>query len=119
MSQDLDDGPFFHGTVADLHAGELLTSGRPSNYRPDVIMRHVYFTALVDGAGLAAAQEANDPALAAEVLQAAYRTDVRPLVAEARRRNQAARNPLGTFRASGYRAATIAERGTGTVATGL
>jgi L-rhamnose isomerase/sugar isomerase len=74
---------------------------------------------VVDDAALAAAQEANDPALAAEVLQAAYRTDVRPLAAEARRRNQAARNPLGTFRAAGYRAATIAERGTGTVATGL
>jgi L-rhamnose isomerase/sugar isomerase len=74
---------------------------------------------LVDGAALSAAQDTNDPALAAEVLQAAYRTDVRPLVAEARRRNQAARNPLGTFRAAGYRASTIAERGTGTVATGL
>jgi L-rhamnose isomerase/sugar isomerase len=74
---------------------------------------------LVDGAGLAAAQAENDPALAAEVLQSAYRADVRPLVAEARRRNGAARAPLATFRASGYRAATVADRGTGTVATGL
>jgi L-rhamnose isomerase/sugar isomerase len=53
------------------------------------------------------------------VLQAAYRTDVRPLVAEARRRNGAARTPLVTFRSAGYRAAAIAERGHGTVATGL
>jgi L-rhamnose isomerase/sugar isomerase len=74
---------------------------------------------LVDGEALAAAQDDNDPALAAELLQAAYRTDVRPLVAEARRRNGAARAPLATFRATGYRAAAIAERGTGTVATGL
>ena len=54
MREALDDGPFFHGTTADLRAGELLTAGRPSNYRPEVVMRHVYFTALVDGAGLAA-----------------------------------------------------------------
>ena len=54
MSQPLDGGPFFHGTIADLRVGDLLTAGRPSNYRPDVVMNHVYFTALVDGAGLAA-----------------------------------------------------------------
>ncbi|RKS80151.1 rifampin ADP-ribosylating transferase [Motilibacter peucedani] len=49
-----DEGPFFHGTVADLRPGDLLTAGRRSNYRPEVVMNHVYFTALVDGAGLAA-----------------------------------------------------------------
>lgn len=54
MSESLDDGPFFHGTIADLAVGEYLTAGRRSNYRPDIAMNHVYFTALVDGAGLAA-----------------------------------------------------------------
>ena len=54
MPHALDDGPFFHGTVADLRAGELLTPGLPSNYRPEIVMNHIYFTALVDGAGLAA-----------------------------------------------------------------
>jgi rifampin ADP-ribosylating transferase len=54
MSEPLDDGPFFHGTIADLSPGELLTAGRSSNYRPDIVMNHIYFTALVDGAGLAA-----------------------------------------------------------------
>ena len=54
MSTPLDDGPFFHGTIADLKPGDLLTAGRPSNYRPEVVMNHIYFTALVDGAGLAA-----------------------------------------------------------------
>jgi rifampin ADP-ribosylating transferase len=49
-----DAGPFFHGTVAHLQAGDLLTAGRPSNYRPEIVMNHVYFTALRDGAGLAA-----------------------------------------------------------------
>lgn len=48
------EGPFFHGTVADLRPGDLLTAGRPSNYRPEILMNHVYFTAVVDGAGLAA-----------------------------------------------------------------
>jgi rifampin ADP-ribosylating transferase len=47
-------GPFFHGTAAALRPGDLLTAGRPSNYRPEMTMNHVYFTALVDGAGLAA-----------------------------------------------------------------
>lgn len=50
----LDDGPFFHGTAAALTPGDLLTAGFASNYRPDVVMNHVYFTARRDGAGLAA-----------------------------------------------------------------
>ena len=50
----LDDGPFFHGTIADLDVGDFLTAGRRSNYRPEIVMNHVYFTALIDGAGLAA-----------------------------------------------------------------
>ncbi len=54
MPRPLDDGPFFHGTIADLGPGDLLTAGRRSNYRPEIVMNHVYFTALVDGAGLAA-----------------------------------------------------------------
>jgi L-rhamnose isomerase/sugar isomerase len=68
---------------------------------------------------LAGAQQANDPAAAAEVLQRGFRTDVRPLVAEARRRNGAALDPLATYRAVGYRAATIADRGAEALATGL
>ena len=50
----MDDGPFFHGTKADLRVGDLLTPGSRSNYRPEVVMNHIYFTALRDGAGLAA-----------------------------------------------------------------
>lgn len=45
---------FFHGTRAELRPGDRLTAGRPSNYRPELVMNHVYFTALLDGAGLAA-----------------------------------------------------------------
>ena len=62
MSDVLDDGPFFHGTKADLRVGELLSAGFRSNYRPEVVMNHIYFTALVDGAGLAAELAAGDGA---------------------------------------------------------
>jgi len=52
----LDHGPFYHGTRADLEIGDLLTAGYRSNYQPDIIMNHIYFTASgADGAGLAAA----------------------------------------------------------------
>lgn len=54
MTTALDDGPFFHGTKAQLEPGDLLTPGFNSNYRPEVVMNHIYFTALPDGAGLAA-----------------------------------------------------------------
>jgi rifampin ADP-ribosylating transferase len=54
VSKPLDEGPYFHGTIADLSAGQFLTPGRPSNYRPEIVMNHIYFTAAIDGAGLAA-----------------------------------------------------------------
>lgn len=50
-----DNGPFYHGTKADLQVGDLLTSGGTSNYKSELIMNHIYFTALANGAGLAAA----------------------------------------------------------------
>jgi len=52
--QILDSGPFFHGTKADLRVGDMLTAGFVSNYREDLVMNHIYFTALAKGAGLAA-----------------------------------------------------------------
>ncbi|MET8488588.1 NAD(+)--rifampin ADP-ribosyltransferase [Streptomyces tendae] len=60
MDQVLDEGPFFHGTKADLRVGDHLTAGFPSNYRPEIVMNHIYFTALRDGAGLAAELAAGD-----------------------------------------------------------
>jgi len=52
----LDHDPFYHGTRADLEIGDLLTPGFQSNYRPEITMNHIYFTASgPDGAGLAAA----------------------------------------------------------------
>lgn len=49
-----DEGPFYHGTKADLQIGDLLTAGGNSNYKPELKMNHIYFTALINGAGLAA-----------------------------------------------------------------
>jgi len=50
-----DKGPFYHGTKADLRVGDVLKSGGNSNYKPELKMNHIYFTALANGAGLAAA----------------------------------------------------------------
>ncbi|EPD89522.1 MULTISPECIES: NAD(+)--rifampin ADP-ribosyltransferase [Streptomyces] len=60
MGETLDSGPFYHGTKADLRVGDLLTAGFRSNYRPEIVMNHIYFTALRDGAGLAAQLAAGD-----------------------------------------------------------
>ncbi len=49
-----DKGPFYHGTKAHLQFGDLLTAGSNSNYKSELKMNHIYFTALVNGAGLAA-----------------------------------------------------------------
>jgi len=55
-----DKGPFYHGTKAALAIGDMLTAGDSSNYQADLRMNHIYFTALVNGAGLAAALAKGD-----------------------------------------------------------
>lgn len=55
-----DKGPFYHGTKADLKVGDLLLAGYMSNYKSDLMMNHIYFTALPNGAGLAAALAKGD-----------------------------------------------------------
>jgi len=74
---------------------------------------------LVDQRALAQAQAENDVVRAQELLQHAYRTDVRPLVAEARLRNGGVLEPVKAFRAMGCRNELIRERGTGQRSTGL
>lgn len=73
----------------------------------------------VDRAALEVARNENDVVKAQEILQNAFRTDVRALVAEASLRAGGALNPLGLFRDLKVRENLIAERGTSTVATGL
>jgi len=77
----------------------------------DQVQRAYARALIVDRDALDAYQEANDVLMAERTLQQAFETDVGPLVAEARRRNGAAIDPVATFRASGYRAARGEERG--------
>ena len=73
----------------------------------------------VDTKALKEAQAVNDVVRAQEILQAAYRTDVRPLVAEARMKAGGALQPVQLFRSLKVREQLIKERGQVTVATGL
>ncbi|RYY32274.1 MAG: sugar isomerase [Sphingobacteriaceae bacterium] len=74
---------------------------------------------LVNRRALVEAQQKNDVAYAQEILQAAYRTDVRPLVAQARLQAGGALNPVLAYRQLNVRNSLIKERGLVTVATGL
>ena len=74
---------------------------------------------LVNKEELEAARENNDATQAQEILQHAYRTDVRPLIAEARKRVGAALQPMTLFRNLNVRKQLIQERGLKTVSTGL
>jgi len=74
---------------------------------------------LVDRKALEIAQDENDVVKAQEILQNAFRTDVRALVAEARLRSGAALNPVELYRSLAVRKNLIGERGLKTMATGL
>lgn len=74
---------------------------------------------VVDDQKLREAQLNNDPVMAQEVLQDAFRIDLRPLLAEARLQEVAALDPIGCYRALGVRSSLIKARGEKTVATGL
>jgi len=74
---------------------------------------------IIDKKALVAAQDINDVVAAQEILQQAYRTDVRPIVAEARLRAGGALQPLQLFRSIAARQQLIKARGQKTVATGL
>lgn len=74
---------------------------------------------LVDRKQLDEARKQNDVVLCQEILQSAFRTDVRPLVAEARLKNGAALDPIKFFRDQKVREKLIGERGSKTLATGL
>ena len=74
---------------------------------------------LVNHKALESAREQNEVVLAQEMLQAAFRTDLRPLIAEARLRAGGALDPLRVFRAADIRRALVKERGEKSFATGL
>lgn len=74
---------------------------------------------LVNQVTLNEARSLNDVVQAQEILQNAFRTDVRPIVAEARKRAGGSLNPTAMFRELNIRKTLIQERGLKTVATGL
>jgi L-rhamnose isomerase / sugar isomerase len=74
---------------------------------------------LADAKALEDARENNDVVAAQEILQSAYRTDVRALVAEARLRAGGAIDPLKLYRSGAMRQQLIKKRGNKTIATGL
>ena len=74
---------------------------------------------LVDQKALKTAQLENDVVTCQELLQDAYRTDVRPLLAQARLDKGGALSPIQAYRAMDVRNQLIKERGKNTVATGL
>ena len=74
-------------------------------------IRRAYAQALlVDRAALEGFQAENDALMASETLKRAYRTDVEPILAEARRRAGGAVDPIAAYRASGYRKTVAAQR---------
>lgn len=74
---------------------------------------------LVDRKKLEQARNDNDVVLAQQILQNAFRTDVRPLVREAMRLSGGSLDPIGLYRHLGVRNELLNERGKLTVATGL
>lgn len=65
------------------------------------------------------ARNSNDTTRAQEILQDSYRSDLRPLLREARNRSGGVLDPITVYRSAEIRKKLIAERGLITVATGL
>lgn len=74
---------------------------------------------LIDQKALKAAQMENDVVKCQEMLQGAYRTDVRPLLEKARYNSGGVLSPINAYRNFAVREGLIKERGKHTVATGL
>lgn len=74
---------------------------------------------LIDQNELKMAQEAHDVVVCQEILQNAYRTDVRPLLEKARLDTGGALCPLEAYRSLEIRKKLIAARGADSVASGL
>jgi L-rhamnose isomerase / sugar isomerase len=74
------------------------------------IQRAYVQASLIDRKALAAAQDESDVMLGHRIVKQAFITDVSPILAEARRRQGGAINPIALYRASSYRAQKTKER---------
>ncbi len=83
-------------------------------------IRLAYAQALiVNHERLEQARDINDVVLCQDIMQAAFRTDLRPLLQEARLRNGGAIEPISFYRQANIREQLIAKRGNNSIATGL
>src|SRR4029079_17923889 len=48
--EEYEAGVYLHGTKAELAVGDLLVSGRESNFEAGRVMNYIYFTATLDAA---------------------------------------------------------------------
>lgn len=85
----------------------------------DAIMLSYAQALSIDRKSLKEAQQNNDVVAAQEILQNTFRTDLRPLVAEARLQAGGVLDPVAYFRKEKIREHLIKHRGAKTVATGL
>jgi L-rhamnose isomerase / sugar isomerase len=84
------------------------------------ILRAYVQACLVDRDALAAAQEESDVLGGHLLVKQAFITDVSPVLAEARRRKAGSLDPIGVYRASGYRNQKAKERpASGTAPAGI
>jgi L-rhamnose isomerase/sugar isomerase len=74
---------------------------------------------LVNFPALEIAQQENDAVRCEQILQAAFQSDVRPLLAEARHRSGGSLDPIEFYRSQKIRDGLIGKRGKKSVATGL
>ena len=74
---------------------------------------------MIDFSSLRTAQESNDVVSCEQILQRAFHSDVRPIIAEARRLAGGALDPIEFFREAGIRGQLVTKRGKNAVASGL
>ncbi|HZH09031.1 MAG TPA: L-rhamnose catabolism isomerase [Microvirga sp.] len=106
-----------HRKADDFHPAHMIdqshnvTDPIESLIRSANEIRRAYAQALiVDRKALESYQESNDALMASEILKNGFRTDVEPILAMARLKAGGAIDPIGTYRASGYRAQIGQER---------
>ena len=103
------DGPLPRLTIDQAHNVEAKVEAMVLSV---VNLQESYVkSSIVDREALATAQEEGDVLLAHEILLDAYKTDVRPALAQAREAMGAAADPVAALRSGGYVDKIVSERG--------
>jgi len=110
VDAELNDMPSFDPAYM-LDQSHNITDPIESLVMSAIELTRAYVQAhLVDRERLADAQQNNDPITALAILKEAFTSDVSAILATARERSGGAIEPIGAYRASGYRAAKAKER---------